>query len=221
MKSKVVLIACLFLPVSGTCLSLSVGVGDNIPRTEVKVDGRSAKLGAPSVLLVGQLLYDASPNFSVGVEVNHFGPNNKGSGDLIPGLDATLSSKSSTFLALVKFSIGNQEKASPFFIAGAGISRNTISASGRPQPGLSWPDTGASEDRQLMDSTKTVGAAMFGLGIKIPLIDQLSIEGEARYTARAKADYDFSPFSQAYSGSSGLRGPLNSVDLIARMVFRL
>lgn len=231
MKKRLLLFALLMAPGFATkayahTLSLNLGVGIPISNVDVSnvcsggICGGKEKAGSAGLSVGGQYLYNLRDDIGLGIDINYFGSGDQNSSTFIPRADSTLSSKATTVLAVYKYSFTTKGVIWPYVIAGLGFSSSNLKIDAKPATGFVWGDTGTTETRNMLDTTKTVFASAIGLGLDIPITANIIVGGEARWVGNGSTTYDSTQAAKTAFGVTGVDGSLNQILVNAKVAYK-
>lgn len=204
--------------------SISANLGTSIPLTDVDVTGIGGgkeKAGSAGLSIGGQYLYNLRKDIGIGLDINFASSGDKESSTFLTGANSTLSSKTTSVLAVGKKNFLEDKKVSPYVLVGLGFGINNLTIDAKPTTGFVWSNTGTAEERNLADSTKTTFAGALALGLDIAITEALFVGGEARYMFTSSATYEPSPaIKAAYPQLSGVEGSINRMNLTVALGYK-
>jgi hypothetical protein len=136
-----------------------------------------------------RFLHDEGDCVSLGMDVDLLKPKEKSISNLVPNSSATRSIASSSILGVAR--IGPIEgDLRPYFLIGFGIHFTNIRLEASPSAGSTWPDTGTSERRTLMDADGRAMAIKIQAGADYAVTDNFLAGGFLAYKNMGGATYD-------------------------------
>jgi opacity protein-like surface antigen len=206
---KKLLSLLMFLSTSSfaTVNQIELNLGRGTPVSSIQAGGSSDRDGSRGTDWSADFLHLAGPQYYFGVGGGQFRSNDNVSETFVPNANTTIRSKVSSILLLSRTDLPSQTKMVPYFIAGIGWVKNSLSVTSLPQ--TVWSDTGTSEQRTLVsDSKNTVGFAA-GAGLDYALVQNAFIGIEFRYQSSLSRNFDLTAVGNSTVGQGSLRTSMN------------
>jgi opacity protein-like surface antigen len=173
---------------------VSFGMGVSIPFGRVdfqSAGGGRDDNGEGSILLGGQYLYQVSPRWAAGLNLDYMHRGRTGSQSLLPSSTTDVFGDSLVFLPVAKFSLATEGMVRPYLLGGVGLNRTSTLIEAAPNPGFEWSDTNTFETRTLMDDAHWGFASTLRAGLDFYRPFDPAVFGfEVGWTHVANPSYD-------------------------------
>lgn len=124
--------------------------------------------------------HELGRHFAIGAELAHLTRSELASDKLLAGTRATVSGKTVSGLALLRYTLLPEAKVKPYLAAGLGLASSSLKASATPAPGFAWAG-GGTESRTLVDSAAVAGAIALRAGADVNVGERLVLGAELGY----------------------------------------
>lgn len=198
-------------------LSLFGGVGFSSSKFEYGVTGGEEEVGDGGGAFGAQWVYTLreSPAVGIGLDASVTELSDRRTLTLVRGTDATTTLRTSALLAIMRLSYPTG-RLRPYIFGGLGIHRTKAFISAKPYSTFTWSDTATSEDRVLLDETKTSLAIGYGVGLDLYLTERVFFGAEYRGIALAHRNFDQTP-SATSAGLDLHKDSLNVQAILLRL----
>ena len=153
------------------------------------------------------------PAIGFGIDGSYTHLRDRDTTDLVFGANAKSHLNSTVILAIAKLAYPTGH-VRPYVFGGLGTHRSTVFTTAQPFAPYAWSDTSTSENRVLIDETRTSLAIGYGVGLDVFLTDEFFVGAEYRGIFLAHRDFD----QTAGATSAGLRFEDNSLDVEALLL---
>lgn len=197
-------------------------LGGIFPTTKVTLNSTD-DLASPGVAVGARYLADISKGdlpVSIGGEIISLNPGNHVSDTMVTNAITVSNFNSLAFLADLKFRVDDEPVFKPFVLIGLGGESTNENISATPQPGFVWTNTGTTETRTAVDSTKFGFAFTLQSGVDFVLTDKFKAGISGAWYYFASQTYDSTPVAQqTVPGFMGVTGPLSSIALLGNLTY--
>jgi opacity protein-like surface antigen len=192
------------------------GLGFSSSKYDLGITGGEEPVAKGGGTAGGQLVYffKDQPVLGIGIDGSYTHLSDRDTIDLVRGANATSHLSSTVILAIAKLAYPTGH-VRPYVFGGMGTHRTTAFVSAQPFAPFTWNDTPTTENRVLLDETKTSLAVGYGVGLDVFFTDEVFVGMEYRGIFLAHRDFD----ETAGASSDGLsfeRGSLNVQALLFR-----
>lgn len=207
MKTLFSLLILLTVPCWAEENQIEFNLGRGSPWSSIQAGGSSDRPGARGTEWSADILHQAAPRVYWGIGGGQFRSNDNVSQTFVPNAVSTLSSKATSILILARTDLPSRTKIVPYFIAGVGWVRNSLSVAAVPHS--TWADTGTAESRNLLSASRNTVGYMYGIGADYELTSRILIGVEARYQSSLKSTFDWTPAGTAATGQNNVQSSLS------------
>jgi opacity protein-like surface antigen len=195
---KKLLIVLFLAPASCFAIEnqLEFNLGRGTPLSSIQAGGSSDRDGSRGTEWSADFLHQVGRQVYVGLGGGHFKSNDNVSETFVSNAESTIVSRMTSVFVLGRADLAPPSNLVPYFIAGVGWVRNSLTVTTVPGGIL------------LEDSKNTLGFAT-GLGLDYALSSKLFIGIEARYQTSLKRTFDLTPAGQTVTGQGNVQTPLN------------
>jgi|GEM_PF-2500579 len=187
----------------------SAEAGGFLPLTRITIDGTDSLAGPGYAFGAqylrragGDLLRQENPSAAFGVGLERLSGGSHASSTLITN-GFTTSQFDSTVLMLLGRLSADEGRYRLHLLGGLGLHWTNIQINSTPQPGFAWADTGTTETRSVVNSTKSAAALMLQPGFDAQVTDSVWVGAGLAYVFLGPATYDPSPQAQSLGATGG------------------
>jgi len=201
----------------------SFGFGLATPLNSVdpaSTGGNRARNGDTGVRLGVQYLYDLSPRLSAGLDVHYFNRSVTDDFGFVPSGHSEISGRTFMPLAVLKYALTDDGGPTrPYFLAGVGAHRTSLTINTQPLEGFTWSDTGTWETRRLVDDTHWGLASRAALGLDFFAMDPVTMSFEIGWMGLHGSRYKGTVAGQDV-GLDSVTGSLNALNVALQWGWR-
>jgi opacity protein-like surface antigen len=192
------------------------GLGFSGSKYDLGVTGGDQPVARGGGTSGGQMVYffRGQPVLGIGIDGSYTNLLDRDTTDLVRSANASSHLSSTVILAIAKLAYPTGH-VRPYIFGGLGTHRTTAFVSAQPFAPFTWSDTGTSENRVLLDETKTSLAVGYGLGLDVFFTDEVFVGMEYRGAILAHNHFD----TTASARSAGLNFENGGLDVQA-LLFR-
>jgi len=193
---------------------LDFNIGRGYPRSSIDIGGGGAeqKAGSRGIMYSGDILHQMGRQIYLGLGVTYFRSRDDVSYTTLTSIQSTNASKRVGYMILSRADLPHSGAIIPYVLGGIGVVRNSLEAAGVPVAGSAWSDTGTTEPRVFIHSTKYTFGYTTGFGMDLMLTNALSIGAQVRYEGAYKQNFDVTDEGRR-SGFNGYQGTLTDYTL--------
>lgn len=183
-------------------------LGRGTPLSSIQAGASSDLAGSRGTEWSADLLHPTAGSFYLGLGGGMLRSNDNQTDTFVPGAHSTITSRRSSIMVLSRTDLGPPSKMVPYLIAGIGWVRNSLTVTASPTG--AWKDTGTSEQRTLMEDSRSTVGYVTGVGLDYALTSRIVIGIEGRYQGSIQRPFDLTPAGQAVTGISNIPTSLNT-----------
>jgi opacity protein-like surface antigen len=200
--------------------SLNFGLAVPLSRVDFgSAGGGSDDNGDSGLLLGAQYLYQSTPRWAWGFDLEYMNRGLVNSGSALPFADTNISGDSLLLLPVFKYSLINRGDVRPYLLAGIGLNRTSTLIEAQPQPGFVWDDTNSDETRTLVNDSNWGLAETARIGIDFMAFSPSFFSLEFGWTGISNGHYNATQAGQDL-GLSSVTGNLSVLNISGRWGWR-